>query len=385
MTRRRTSIQLARIAGISVNVGASWFIVLFLYIIWLEPVVHELLGQSSSSTSAYLLTVAAVLAFYLSIVLHELGHALAARRNGVGVAGIELWALGGITRTVGAAPTPSAQFEIAAAGPAVTVLLAGLCALAGALLASHQEFFAVEVLSTTKTTALGVWLKMVLLMECVVLALNLVPAFPLDGGQMVQAAVWRGTGDRNRATRATGRVGQGFALAMGAFALFLFSKSYSFDGLMLLVIAMFVYQGAGAAVMQGSISQRLSALTVADVMDREPVTVPAQTTLLEAQERYFNRYEWPWFAVVDPSRRFLGVLTRQRTDAEIAAGRPALAATDALDDDLPVRIAESQPLESLLRSEALGRLGGMVAVDGEGTLRGVITLAQVRQALRPAS
>jgi Zn-dependent protease len=384
VTRRRTSIQLARISGISVNVGMSWFVVLFLYIIWLEPVVHELIGESHSSTGAYLVTLAAVLTFYLSIVLHEFGHAILARRNGVQVAGIELWALGGITRTVGAAPTSGAQFAIAAAGPFVTLAVAGLCAIAGALFATHQQFFDTTVVVGT-TTALGVWLKTVLFMECVVLVLNLIPAFPLDGGQIVQAIVWRVTGDRNAATRATGRVGQGFAAAIGIFALYLFSKSYSFDGLMLLLIAMFVYQGAGAAVVQGSIGQRLSTLTVADVMDREPVTVPAEMTLLEAQERYFSRYEWPWFAVVDPSRHFLGVLTRQRIDAEIAAGRPALAATDALEEDLAVRIAESQPLESLLRSEALGRLGGMVAVDGEGTLQGVITLAQVRQALRPAS
>lgn len=364
------------------SVGASWFVVLFLYIIWLEPVVHELLG--GSGTDAYLLTVAAVLSFYLSIVLHELGHALAARRAGVPVAGIELWALGGITRMAGSAPSPGTQFSIAAAGPAVTIALAGLCALAGALLASGQQFFDVTVAASVHTTALGVWLKMLLLMETVVLVLNLIPAFPLDGGQIVQAVVWRATGDRNRATRATGRVGQVFAAAIGVLAVYLFSKEYSFDGLMLLLIAMFIYQGAGAAVMQGSVGQRLSKLTVADVMDREPVTVPAQMTLLEAQELYFSRYEWPWFPVVDPSRHFLGVLTRTRTDAEIAAGRPALAATDALEADLPVRTAESQPLESLLRSEALGRLGGMVAVDGEGTLRGVVTLAQVRQALRPA-
>ncbi|MHB1537062.1 MAG: site-2 protease family protein [Solirubrobacteraceae bacterium] len=383
MPRRRTSIQLARISGISVNVGASWFVVLFLYIIWLEPVVHELLG--GANTDAYLLTVASVLSFYLSIVLHELGHALAARRAGVPVAGIELWALGGITRTGGSASSPGPQFAIAAAGPAVTIALAGLCALAGALLASHQQFFDTTVSASVHTTALGVWLKMLLLMETVVLVLNLIPAFPLDGGQIVQAIVWRVTGDRNRATRATGRVGQFFAAVIGVFAIYLFSKAYSFDGLMLLLIAMFIYQGAGAAVMQGAVGQRLSRLTVADVMDREPVTVPAQMTLLEAQELYFSRYEWPWFAVVDASRHFLGVLTRARTDAEIAAGRPALAATDALEDDLPVRIAESQPLESLLRSEALGRLGGMVAVDGEGMLRGVVTLAQVRQALRPAS
>ncbi|MCL2769120.1 MAG: CBS domain-containing protein [Solirubrobacterales bacterium] len=120
-------------------------------------------------------------------------------------------------------------------------------------------------------------------------------------------------------------------------------------------------------------------------MDREPVTIPAQATLLDAQEQFFGRYRWPWFAVVDPARHFLGVVRAQKIEEEIAAGRPALAVVDALEQDMAgARIDEREPLESLLRSEALARLGGVVAVDREGTLRGVVTLAQVRRALRLA-
>jgi predicted transcriptional regulator len=88
---------------------------------------------------------------------------------------------------------------------------------------------------------------------------------------------------------------------------------------------------------------------------------------------------------VDPARHFLGVIRSERVGAEIAAGRPALQVVDVLEDNLQVRIDEHQPLESLLRAEGLGRLGAMVAVDGEGVLRGVVTVAQIRQALRPAA
>ena len=120
-------------------------------------------------------------------------------------------------------------------------------------------------------------------------------------------------------------------------------------------------------------------------MDREPVTIDADVTLLDAQEQFFLRYRWPWFAVVDPARHFLGVVRQQRVDSEIAAGRPALPVVDVLEQDLPVRIGEAAPLESLLGSEGLGRLGAMVAVDEDGVLQGVVTLAQVSQALRPAA
>jgi predicted transcriptional regulator len=137
-------------------------------------------------------------------------------------------------------------------------------------------------------------------------------------------------------------------------------------------------------VVQGSLGRRIQHVTVGDIMDRAPVTIPAEATLLDAQEQYFLRYRWPWFAVVDPARHFLGVVRQQRIESEIAAGRPALSIVDVLETDMPVRIGEEAPLETLLGSEGLGRLGAMVAVDSEGVLQGVVTLAQVRQALSPA-
>ncbi len=152
-----------------------------------------------------------------------------------------------------------------------------------------------------------------------------------------------------------------------------------------MLLAYFLYQAASAAVVQGAVGRRIQNIRVADIMDREPVTIPAEVSLLDAQEQFFMRYRWPWFVVVDPTRRYLGVVRQQRIETEIAAGRPALAVGDVLESDLPVQIGEEAPLESLLGSEGLGRLGAMVAVDSDGILQGVVTLAQVRRALQPAT
>jgi Zn-dependent protease len=378
----RGSIQLMRVFGIRVGVGVSWFIVLFLFIFVLTPEFHEVLGGSRDT--AYLVTVASVLSFFVSLILHELGHALVARRNGLQVAGIELWALGGITRTNGVFSDPGPEFRVAVAGPLVTLGIVIISGIAGVALASH--FFEVAAVKEgVHSTPAAVWLSWVFALNLLVLVLNLVPAFPLDGGQIAHAAVWRLTGDRNRATRATGRAGQGFALLLGLGGLVLIGTYGSINGIFLMAIALFVYQGATMAVAQGGMGQRIQGLTVADVMDTEPVTIPADLRLIDAQEQFFGRYRWPWFAVVDPARHFLGVIRSERLDAEIAAGRPALQVVDVLEDNLPVRIDEHQTLESVLRSEGLGRLGAMVAVDGEGVLRGVVTIAQIRQALRPAA
>jgi Zn-dependent protease/CBS domain-containing protein len=381
----RGNIQLARIFGIRIGVSASWFIVLFFLIYWLSQVYFkELLGGSTGTN--YLVAVAGALGYFASLIVHELGHAFAARRLGIPIAGIDLWFLGGLSKMQREPQTAAEEFKVAAAGPAMTLLLLGLCVVVGTILQSSGQFTDVALprQGTTTTPALALigWLGFI---NAMLFIFNIVPAFPLDGGRLARAVIWWRSGDRNRATLITGRTGQAFALALGLLGLWSVGSGGSYLGLLTLLLAFFLYQAAGAAVMQGAIGRRIQSITVADIMDREPVTVPADVTLLDAQELFFRRHDWPWFAVVDPARHFLGVVRGKRVEEEIAAGRPALSVVDVLEEDMPVRIGEEAPLESLLGSEALGRLGAMVAVDSDGVLQGVVTLAQVRRALRPGS
>ncbi len=379
----RTNFQLARVFGIRIGAGISWFVVLFLFVIVFTPGFHEVLG--GTETTAYLVAVAVVLSFFVSVILHELGHALVARRNGLSVAGIDLWAFGGLTRMRELPRTPGSQLQVAVAGPLVTLAVIIVCGFAIRLVAPDGHFTEAAIGGTdVRATPALVWLSWVAVVNLFVLVFNLIPAFPLDGGQIAQALIWWRTGDRNRATRWTGRAGQAFALALGALGLIWLVSGESF-GLFTMLLAFILYQAANGAVAQGAFGQRIAGVTVADIMDREPVTIPAGLSLLDAHEQFFLRYRWPWFAVVDPARHFLGVVREQRVEEEIAAGRPALPVVDVLEEDLPVRIAEDQPVESLLRSEGLGRLGAMVAVDEQGVLQGVVTVGALRKALRPAA
>jgi Zn-dependent protease len=378
----RANIQLARIFGIRVGVSMSWFLILLILIFYLSGYFHKVLGGSAST--AYVVAVGGALGYFASLILHELGHALVSRRLGIAILGIDLWFFGGMARPEREPETPGEEFKVAAAGPAVTFAILVVCLVATALIASGGHFTDAllirEGFTIGPALALLAWLAFI---NAALLLFNLVPAFPLDGGRIARAAIWWRTGDRHRGTRITGRAGQGLALALGILGLLGLLDGDSF-GLFTLLLGLILYQASGGAVMQGALGQRIQSVTVADIMDREPPTIPVELRVLDAQEQFFQQYRRPWFAVVDHARHFLGVVRSERIDAEIAAGRPALEMSDVLEQDLQVGIDEREPLESLLRSEGLGRLGGMVAVDADGVLRGVVTVAQIRQALNPA-
>lgn len=381
--RTRGSIQLMRIFGIRIGVGFSWFLVLGLLIYFFYAQFESSIAGSQSTV--FLLAVAGAFGYFGSILLHELGHALVSRRLGIPVLGIELWFFGGLARQAREPETSGEEFKVAAAGPAVTFLLLVAFAVAAQLVGSSgsqtSRALFEEGQRISPALALFSWLAII---NAFLLVFNLIPAFPLDGGRIARAAIWWRTGDRHRGTRLIGRSGQALALALGALGLFGLASGEGF-GLFTLVLALLLYQASGGAVMQGVLGQRIQRVTVGDIMDREPPTIPSELRLLDAQEQFFTRYSQPWFAVVDQARHLLGVVRSERVDQEIAAGRPALEVSDVLEQDLAVRIDEQEPLESLLRSEGLGRLGGMVAVDADDVVQGVVTVAQIRQALNPAA
>jgi Zn-dependent protease len=380
----RSNLQLARIFGIRIGVSVSWFVVLFFLIYWLSEYFHEFIGGSQST--AYVVAVAGALGYFASLVLHELGHALAARRLGIPIAGIDLWFFGGLSKMRREPETAGEELKIAAAGPAVTLVLFLLCVGAAALISGGSTTRDLGLTSSTaKTTPLLALVGWLAFINAMLFVFNIVPAFPLDGGRIARALIWWRTGDRNRATQATGRSGQGFAILLGLFGVWASISSGSLIGLLTIMLAFILYQAAGAAVLQGALAKRIQHITVGDIMDRDPVTISSDAKLIDAQEQFFLRYRWPWFAVVDPAHHFLGIVRQQRLESEIAAGRPALEVADILEDEAPVQIGPQAPLESLLGSEGLGRMGAMVAVDSDGVLQGVVTLAEVRRALTPAT
>jgi CBS domain-containing protein len=284
-------------------------------------------------------------------------------------------------------PAPGEEFRVAAAGPAVTLLIVLACVGIIALLdSSAAAGEAITFGSDTDTSPMEALIGYLAAVNAFLLVFNLIPAFPLDGGRLARALVWRITGDRNKATRAAGYAGQALAYGMVGLGIAMaLVWEDTFGGIWLAVLGWFLATAARSAVVSTAFTERIDGITVADIMDREPVTIPADTPALRAQDEWFLRYRWDWFPVTDGAGTFLGLLRAQRVDGAVSSGQPMLPAADLLDEDAATwRVRAEEPLEALLGRPELRQLGALMAVDTDGRLRGVVTIQQVQRALTAA-
>ncbi len=386
---RRSKFTLLTVRGIPIGVDWSWFFVLFLVIWLLSGYYRDLLGDTQDSFEPYVLAVISAIGFFGSILLHELGHAVVALRNGVGISQITLWMFGGIAGLQRDPDSAGVEFRIAAAGPAVTFAIAAACLGIGSAIDGAAFWDGAtldEGAGISGPVAVLAWVGNI---NAAILVFNLLPAFPLDGGRIVRAIVWKLTGNRERATGFAARLGQIFALLFVALGVFLMLTGAFFFGVWLALIGWMLGQSARATVVRNQLNQRLGGLRVADVMDHEPVAIPSDATIERALDEYFLRYRWPWFPVVDAAQRFVGLLNRGAADAVPETSRTNRTVSELLgadgDADHDGELVRSDaPIESLLANLELRRLGGLAAVDADGRLIGVVTLEQVGRALRQA-
>lgn len=379
------SIELGRIAGIRVGVDPSWFLVLFL-ITWSLTGYYRSLFPGRETT-AFLLACASALLFFASVLLHELGHAAVARRNGIGILGVELWLFGGIARFDRDAPRAGVEFRVAAAGPLVTALVAAACFGAGALLTAPREMLHATFFERAALGELPALLAYLAFVNAALLVFNLLPAFPLDGGRILRALVWGLTGNRERATRFAAGLGRLLGLALIAFGVARLASGSLIAGAWLLFIGYFLYRAARDEALRARIGEPLAGMTVADVMDDEPVAIPATATVERAFEEFFLRYGWQWFPVVDTSGRLVGLVPRKAVDDVDFERRPSTRIEEVMahargDELEAISVPTDAPLERLFASNALARLGAVLAIDAQGYLRGVVTAEDLRRALR---
>ncbi len=268
------SVRVGRIAGTPISVNGGLAILAALFIVTLALQGFPQIDQSASLATRLSLATAVVIAFLASILAHELGHAVLARRNGVGVLGITLSLLGGYAQLDRQAPTPRAEFTIAAAGPAVNLVIGG--AVAGVAYLLHRLEIGGQLL-------LGavIWLAGV---NIVLAVLNLFPAAPLDGGRVLTAAIWKRLGDPERARVISGRAGLILGLLLVPLGLAQ-AWFWGWRGLITVIVGLFLFNGARGEILTATIRGRLANISANDLMVADPP--PVRDSLTLDQLRHF--------------------------------------------------------------------------------------------------
>lgn len=362
--------QLFRFLGIPIRLDLSWLLVLLLVTGSLAQGYYPERLPGLESGRYWALGLATALAFFGCILLHEMGHALAARRLGMKIDGITLFLFGGVAELGGEPPSAGAEFLMAAAGPAVSAVLA-----AGfRLLAGFGESQGWPPAAVVFCHYLGV-------INALVLAFNLVPAFPLDGGRVLRSALWGWTGNLRRATRWATALGQGFAWLLIFVGVLDFLNGDVLNGVWLGIIGMFLNQAARGTYQQLLLRQALHGEPVRRFMNPEPIVVPPGLTLDRWVEDYVYRYHRKAFPVAADGR-LEGFITTSSLGRFPREEWPRHTVAEAMRQDLPAVTVtpETDALRALARMQRTGSSRLLVA-EGD-RLVGIISIKDLLRFLQ---
>jgi Zn-dependent protease/CBS domain-containing protein len=363
-----TSWRVARIAGIEVRIDSSWAVIALLitYSMYLRL---SVLYQDLSGGGAVGLAILGAVLFFGSVLVHELAHGLVAQARGIRVQDITLFLFGGATRARVESRGPGDEFLIALVGPLTSGLLA---ALFGILVGLGGDSLSRPLAGTLGYLA---WTNLLLA------AFNLVPGFPLDGGRLLRAAIWKATGSFSRATRIASLAGQAVGWLLVAAGVVSLLAGDLAGGIWFAFIGWFLVQAARASYQELQLRQLLRGVEAEDVMAGDLVRIPPELSLQEAVDDYFMRYDHGAFPVEEQGRT-VGLLTlrgvrrvpreqwptRRVRDRMVPLGGQVVVAPDARMDGVLGKLQDGE--------------AGRVLVVKDGEVVGIITPSDLTRWLR---
>ncbi len=368
----QAQIKLGRIAGISIGLHYSWFIIAFLITLSLIGRFSTVMPQWSSATVWSAAIVTGIL-FFVTLLLHELAHSLLAKSHGLRVRAITLFALGGVSQIESEAPDAKSEFWIAIVGPLASLVIGVVCLLlalsSGWMLSSEPR---------TPVSAVLVWLGYINLMLA---AFNLIPGYPLDGGRVLRALIWWNTHSIDRSTRIAARVGQAVAFLFIFLGLYQFFLGKNFGGLWLAFIGWFLLDASRSSYAQVEITQGLRDRKVSDIMDRDFSTVEAHLSLEDFVHRYLLASGRRCFVVVQ-NGNLAGLITTNEVSHVERERWPQTSVQSVMRPLSQLRtvtpdISATQALELLSREDI-----NQLPVVSHGQLQGIFSRSSVMGFLR---
>ncbi len=365
-TRGARRLTLGRVAGIPVHVSPTWFIVAAVITIGFQPIVTDYLPGLGGWS--YVVTLAFAVLLYLSVLLHEISHALTARAFGLPVRAITIHFLGGHTEIERESPTPGRDVLVSGAGPLVSIVLGVLAYVAAIPVeAGVTEFLLLEL--AVANVVVGLF--------------NLLPALPLDGGHMLRALVWKITGDEARGTLVAARAGQVLAVVVLATPFVLAGGVPSLTGLVWAgLIAMLLWSGAAQSLAVARMRARLPLLDTR-TLARPAAPVSADLPVSEALRRAGDAGA-TFMVIVDSAGRPTGIVSQAAVAALPHERRPWVRidrTARSLDSGLTLPLDLHG--EDLLKAMRANPASEYLVLDAQGRVYGVLATSDVETALAP--
>lgn len=363
------SIRIATVAGIPVGIHPLWLLIVGL-ITWSLAVGYfpERIDDVQPGV-AWALGLISALLLFASVVLHEFGHAITAQRYGMKVDGIDLWLLGGVAKMRGGPDKPRHEIGYALAGPAVTLVVAVTFAVVAV------------VLSRTGPDVLWALAEYQAIVNTVILVFNMLPAFPLDGGRVTRALIWRRNQDKVRATATAARVGRWFAYGMIAFGVFsLFAGAPG--GLWFALIGFFLIVAGGAEAQQIEIQELLAGRHAEDLMSSPAISVPADISIQDAIENYFAEHRFISYPVVENGGDAVGLLSLEQVQGVPDERRRDVLVGDVAERSAGVFVDADDDLGRVLERPGLRQMGRVVVRDDAGHTVGILSMTDLERTIK---
>lgn len=368
--------KVGRLAGIDVAIHPSWLVIAFLVTYSLAGFQLPAEFPGWTTLAYWLVGVATALLFFASVLAHELSHALVARRFGLKVDGITLFIFGGATSIDSDSRTPREEALIAVAGPAMSILI-------GIVLIGLNV-----VVAQPQLAALLGWLGFINVLLGI---FNLIPGFPMDGGRVLRAILWKLRGDRLSATRNAALVGRGIAYLLIGFGVFLALRPGGtiFTGLWLALIGWFLSNAAEATMAQAGVERSLRGVRVRDAMEVNPPAVSPNEPVADLVQERLLRGEDRSFLVRHDDGGLAGIVTLGDVRRLPRESWPGVRVTDIMTrfGELAT-IGPDAPMADALRLLQEREIGQLPVVDGDGrnpvgmvTRRGILRLLEARMKL----